>query len=267
MNSLPIGVFDSGLGGLTVLKEIVKLLPNENIIYLGDTARVPYGTRSKEVINNFSFEDANFLLKQDVKCLVIACNTASAMSYKFLKTKIKLPIFEVITPAVKKALKVTKNQKIGVIGTRATIGSNAYDKKIYSENASVKIFSKPCPLFVPFVEEGEIKGGLIEEISKKYLKEIITKKPDTLIMGCTHYPIIESVIKKVTKNSMVLINPGIEVARDLKKYLLENNLQNTNKKNGIHQYFVTDLNDRFLKVAELFLGYKLDGRIKKVNLS
>lgn len=180
----PIGVFDSGLGGLTVTKEIIKIMPNENIIYLGDTARVPYGTRSKDIVRKFSLEDANFLLKKKVKCIVIACNTSSAYAGNFLKKNIKIPVFDVITPAVKGAVKVSKTGNIGVIGTTGTISSGAYKVK----------YLQACPLFVPFIEEGEINSQAIELVAKKYLSWF-KGKIDTLILGCTHYPIISKTIK------------------------------------------------------------------------
>lgn len=250
MNNLPIGIFDSGLGGLTVVKEILKVLPNENFIYLGDTARVPYGTRSKEVIIKFSLEDANFLVGKKVKCIIIACNTSSAVSTNFIKSKIKTPVFDVIQPALKYANTIFKN--IGVIGTRATILSGAY-----KVNESVA-----CPLFVPFIEEGEIKSNALELIAKKYLKNF--KSIDALILGCTHYPIIEKLIQKIVTKKVKLINPEKLVVEEVKNYLTKNNLLNNQKKLGIRQFFVTDLNPRFVKVAEMFLGQIIKPDLKKV---
>ena len=241
----PIGVFDSGLGGLTVVKEIIKLLPNENIIYLGDTARVPYGTRSNEIIKKFSEEDVIFLLRKKVKCIVIACHTSSAVSGNYLKKKFSnIPIFNVVSPVLEK-LKQSK-EKIGVIGTRATINSGVYSKL----NKATQI---PCPLFVPFIEEGEIKGKLIESLVIKYIGKL---KVEILVLACTHYPIIKDIIKKVLPNTK-LINPGILVAEKLKGYLSENNLLNNQKSFGLRNYYVTDLNERFIKVAKMFLGEKI----------
>jgi len=250
----PIGVFDSGLGGLTVVKEIIKLLPNENIIYLGDTARVPYGTRSKEIIKKFSVEDCNFLVKKKVKCIVIACHTSSAVAGRYIKQKFShIPIFDVVTPVLE-CLKESK-KKIGVIGTRATVNSRIYSKL----NKVVQI---PCPLFVPFIEEGEIKGDLIESLVKKYTGNL---KVDTLVMGCTHYPIIAGVISEVLPNTK-LVNPGVLVAKKLKNYLSENNLLNNHKLFGQRYYFVTDLNERFVKVVEMFLEQKITSAIKSIDL-
>lgn len=254
MDNHPIGIFDSGLGGLTVVKEILKLLPNENLIYLGDTARVPYGTRSKESIIKFSFEDASFLLKKKVKCIVIACNTSSALAGKELKKKLKIPVFDVITPALIDARKIPKTGKIGVIGTRGTIGSGAYTVP----------FPKACPLFVPFIEEGEVTGSAIKLVAKEYLSDFKKKKIDTLIMGCTHYPIIRDIIEKEVDNHVKMIDPGLSVARELKSYLEQNNMMNSQTKTGERSYFVTDYTDRFVKVAEMFLGHKIEGNLRKV---
>jgi glutamate racemase len=254
MNNQPIGVFDSGLGGLTVVKEIEKILPNENIVYLGDTARVPYGTRSKEIVKKFSFEDALFLLSKNVKCIVIACNTSSALAGKELKEELKVPVFDVITPAIKDANEISKNGKIGVIGTRGTIDSGAYSVS----------FSKACPLFVPFIEEGIINGAALELVVKEYLSDFKKEEIDTLIMGCTHYPIIKGVIEREIDNNVNLVNPGISVAKVLKEYLIKNKIQNIEEKQGNKEYYVTDYTDRFIKVAELFLGHKIERNLRKV---
>lgn len=252
MKNLPIGIFDSGLGGLSVVKELLKKLPNENFIYLGDTARVPYGTRSKEIIKKFSLEDANFLVNKKVKCIIIACNTSSATAGKIIKSKINLPIFDVISPALKYANIISKN--IGVIGTRATINSKAYKVKE----------SVACPLFVPFIEEGETESKALEIIAKEYLKNF--KNIDALILGCTHYPIIEKLIQQIVGKNIKLINPEKIVVEEVKKYLTENKLLNNQNKLGKKKYYVTDLNDRFVKVAEMFLGQKIKPDLKKIIL-
>ena len=256
MNKQPIGIFDSGLGGLTVVKEIEKILPNENIVYLGDTARVPYGTRSKEIITKFSFEDAVFLLSKNVKCIVIACNTSSALAGAELKNELKIPIFDVVTPALKDAKEISKNGNIGIIGTRGTIDSGAYSVP----------FSKACPLFVPFIEEGVIDGKALELVAKEYLSDFKKENIDTLIMGCTHYPIIKDIIKNELDDNINLIDPGESVAKVLKEYLIKNKMQNTDTKVGERNYFVTDYTERFIKVAEMFLGNKNPLKIIKINL-
>lgn len=251
----PIGIFDSGLGGLTVVKEIVKILPSEDIIYLGDTARVPYGTRSKEIIKKFSIQDVQFLLKKKVKCIVIACHTSSAVAGGFLKKKFKsVPIFDVVSPVLER-LEKSKN-KIGVIGTRATIGSGVYSKL----NKVVQI---ACPLFVPFIEEGEIRGDLIKSLVKKCIENLKVK---TLVLGCTHYPIIKKVIKGVLPD-VDFINPGVLIAERLEDYLIKNNLLNSQEKIGERSYYVTDLNERFINIAEMFLGKNINGNIKQTSLS
>jgi len=253
LDNRPIGVFDSGLGGLTVVKELIKVLPNEDIIYLGDTARVPYGTRSKETVIKFSFDDANFLVNKKVKCIVVACNTASAMAGDDLKKKIKIPVFDVITPALRGAKKISK-LKIGVIGTRGTIGSGAYKAD----------YSVACPLLVPFIEEGYIDSEALKIIIRDYLKPL-KNKISTLILGCTHYPIIESLIQKEIGNNVLLINPGKSVSVEVLNFLTKKKML-SNSKNHKKEFYVTDLTDRFTKVAEMFLGENIKPSLKKINL-
>lgn len=252
-----IGIFDSGLGGLTVVREIIKLLPNEDIVYLGDTARVPYGTRSKETIIEFSIEDANFLLSRNVKCIVIACNTASAFAGEVLKKNINIPVFEVITGAADKAANISRNKKIGVIGTRGTISSEAYQRKLIQRKPDLEIISQPCPLLVPFIEEAEFGSPAMEIVLQSYLEKVKGKEIDTLIMGCTHYPIIKNLIQKYFGNRVSLIDPGVTEAQEVSDYLNKNKLLNGQKKPGERRFYVTDLTHRFLKVAEMFLGGKL----------
>ena len=255
-NNQPIGIFDSGLGGLTVLKQIARMLPHEDLIYLGDNARVPYGNRSKETVIKFSFENASFLLKNKVKCIVIACNTSSALAGNELESKLNVPVFDVIKPALKEARKISKSGKIGVIGTRGTIGSGAYDVP----------FFKACPLFVPFIEEGEADSPALRIVANNYLSELRRDKIDTLIMGCTHYPIIKDTIERVVDNNVTLVDPGMSVARELKSYLQDNSLMNEKRGPGKRKYYVTDYTDRFVKVAEMFLGHKIEDSLEKATL-
>lgn len=243
----PIGIFDSGLGGLTVVKELTKLLPNEDLIYLGDTARVPYGTRSKEVVTKFSLEDADFLLKKNVKCIVIACNTSSAFAGETLKRKLKVPVFEVVGPALKEAKKVSRTGKVGVIGTRGTIGSGAYKVD----------YSISCSLLVPFIEEGDVKSEALKIIIKNYLKPFKDKKINTLILGCTHYPIIENLIQKEIGKSVKLINPEKTVSSEVLKFLTINEMLSGKSSKGENKFYVTDLTERFMKIAGMFLGEKI----------
>ena len=267
MDSRPIGVFDSGLGGLTVVKEIVKALPKEDIIYLGDTARIPYGTRSKEVVVKFAKEDTKFLLGKRVKCVVIACNTASAFAFRCLKNKYSISIFDVITPASKSVLKKSKNKIVGVIGTRGTIASGAYNRELGEKRNGVKIYAQACPLFVPLIEEGEIGGAIIKAVVKKYLRYFLNKPIDTLILGCTHYPIIKQEIKSFLGRNLTYINPGKEVALELKRYLIKNGLLNNKTKKGNTKYFVTDINKNFKETADMFLEKSISTKIQKVSIS
>jgi glutamate racemase len=272
MDKRPVGIFDSGLGGLTVFKQIANLISNEDLIYLGDNARVPYGSRSKETVIRFSFEDANFLLSKNVKCIVIACNTSSAFAGSELKKKLKIPIFDVITPAVSDAVKLSRNGKIGVIGTRGTISSNAYQDKLKiactqrGVNSKLKIYSQACPLFVPFIEEGEFKSRTLEMVARDYLSDLRKDKIDTLIMGCTHYPIIKDIIAKEVDNHVKLVDPGKAVAEELLDYLTKNKMLSRQDIAGKRNYFVTDYTDRFIKVAEMFLGHKIECNLRKVLL-
>lgn len=261
-----MGIFDSGLGGLTVVKEVKKRLPNESIIYLGDTARVPYGTRSKETVTKFSLQDACFLTGQNVKCVVIACNTASALAFKEVKRELTLPVFDVVSAGARSAIKTTKNKKIGVIGTRGTIASQAYQKAIRKQNLKILVYEKACPLFVPLIEEGEITGKIIEMIASKYLNPLRNNKIDTLILGCTHYPIIEDIIREKVGERIVLVNSGEEIAKVLSSFLKERDLEAPKNLNPMRKYYVTDLTERFVKVAEMFLGEKLNGKIEKIVL-
>ena len=264
-NARPIGVFDSGLGGLSVVAELTKILPHENIVYLGDTARVPYGPRSPKTIREFSKENTKFLLSKNVKAVVIACNTSSAVAASFLKKNFKnIPIFEVIKPASRDSVKIGK--RIGVIGTHATIGSGAYQKAIHKYSNDAKVYGKACPLFVPFIEEGELKSDALKIISEEYLSGLKDKKIDTLIMGCTHYPIIESVIQKVLGSRVKLVNPGKSVAGEVAAFLEKDDLLNGQRRLGRTDYFVTDITDRFTKVAEMFLGRKIGKDLRKTNV-
>lgn len=261
---LPIGVFDSGLGGLTVVKELIKLLPHEDILYLGDTARVPYGPRGEDTIKRFSDEDTRFLIGKKVKAVIIACNTSSAVAGDYLKRKYsQIPIFNVIDSASKRA--ALYGNCIGIIGTHATIESGAYSKKIAKFNPSAKIYSGACPLFVPFIEEGEINSPALKLIAKDYLRPL-KGKIDTLIMGCTHYPIIEKIISKEVGSKVKLVNPGELVAQEIAIFLKDLGLLNSQKGRGDVWYFVTDLTKRFTKMAEMFLGKKINHKLQKIEL-
>lgn len=263
MNTSPIGVFDSGIGGLTVVKEILKELPKENLIYLGDTARVPYGTRGKEVITKFAMDLVNFLLKKKVKFLVVACNTISAVCLEEIKKVSLVPVLGVIQPAIEEIISNGFNN-IGVIGTTATISSKVYEKKIKSKNPKAKVFVKSCSLFVPLAEEGLIDHPATKLIAREYLGDL-NGKIDTLILGCTHYPILAEVIQQTVGSKVILVDSAKPTAKKLRQILEEKKLLNNTKKVK-HQFFVTDAPRRVYKIAATLLGSALNGKLRKINL-
>jgi glutamate racemase len=262
----PIGVFDSGIGGLTVLKEIVKEMPGEGTIYLGDTARVPYGIRSQETVIRYSFENTRFLFSKDIKLLIVACNTASSVGLDKIKSVVPIPVIGVIEPGAKAAVKATRNKKIGIIGTEATIRSDSYTRLIKAIDGDVEVCGLACPLFVPLVEEGWTEGDITTKIAKKYLKEIKNKGIDTLVLGCTHYPLLKQVISKVMGKGIRLIDSAVEVAKEVKEILEISGLKRKQKKRPLREFYVTDSPDRFIKVGERFLENKID-HIEKITVS
>lgn len=266
MKHAPIGIFDSGIGGLTVAKQIISLLPNENIIYLGDTARVPYGTRDKKTITQFSLQLVKFLLKQKIKVLVVACNTISATSLLEIKKLSPVPVIGVIDATVQEVLGDTKIRTIGVIGTRATINSKAYEKSIKEINIKVKIISQTCPLFVPLAEEGFINHPASKLIAGEYLKIYKNSKVDTLILGCTHYPILVKLIQRTVGKKIKLIDSALPTAKALKKLLQEKNLLNNGSKKPQLKFYVTDAPERVYKIANLFFDNKFPGKLEKVDI-
>lgn len=265
MRNNPIGIFDSGIGGLTVAKEIVNLLPEESIIYIGDTARVPYGTRSKEVVTRFAKELVYFLLNKNVKVLVVACNTISAQALDEIRKLSPVPVVDVLGPAVKKAVSKTQNKKIGVIGTQGTIGSKAYEHEIKALDSEIEVISVGCPLFVPLAEEGLHQHEATKSIAADYLDHIKESGVDTLILGCTHYPLLLEAIVSAVGPGVRLVDSAKPTAEELKKILKENNLLSKNQ-NPKLEFFVTDAPKRVFKVAGRFFGEKLNGRLKKISL-
>ena len=258
---MSIGVFDSGIGGLTVLKEIRKVLPNEKIFYFGDTARVPYGEKTKELITRYSKEIVEFLLDKEVSAIVVACNTATALALEELRKTFKIPIIGVIKAGAKTAINTTKSGNIGVIGTKATVNSKRYEEEIKKLSENVKVIAKACPLFVPAVEEGILDGKLVDQIIKTYLDDF-EKEIDTLILGCTHYPLLKSAIGEIYTN-LNIVDPARETALDLKEILEEKNLlKNDATKNKEVKYYVTDGKDKFKEIGIMFL----DENIEKVEL-
>ncbi len=261
----PVGVFDSGIGGLTVLKEIIKELPNESTIYLGDTARVPYGIRSPETVTRYSFENTKFLSTKEIKLLVVACNTASSVSLDEIKSRISIPVIGVIEPGAKAAAAATRNKKVGVIGTEATVKSNSYSKAIKAIDESIEVFGIACPLFVPLVEEGWTDGDITSMIAKKYLDGIKHKGIDTVVLGCTHYPLLKKVIAGVMGEGVRLIDSAIETSREIRKTLEVFGLNTEENGSLFRNFYVTDSPERFLKVGENFLGQKIE-HIEKIVL-
>ncbi len=263
----PIGVFDSGIGGLTVAREIMRNLPTEKIVYFGDTARLPYGSKSKETILRYSRQIVEFLQTQQVKAIVIACNTASALALDELEQEIDIPIIGVVKPGAVVASRETTGKKVGVIATEATIRSNLYTELIQAIDPEITVIGKACPLFVPLVEEGWRKDPVTEIVARRYLKELQDKNVDTLILGCTHYPLLRNMIREIMGEHVRLVNPAYETSMVLKKMLEEKNLANpgTEKEEFPYQFFVSDAAEKFTNFANTILPYDVE-RTKQINL-
>ncbi|MCX7913300.1 MAG: glutamate racemase [Thermodesulfovibrionales bacterium] len=261
----PIGIFDSGIGGLTVLKEICRILPDENILYFGDTARVPYGIRSEETVTKYSFECIKFLLQKRIKLLVIACNTVSAVSLKEITKYVDVPVIGVIEPGAKAAVNFTKNKKIGVIGTEATIKAKAYSKAIKELSDKVEVYELACPLFVPLVEEGWTDDLVAKLIAERYLSNLRVKEIDTIVLGCTHYPLLKKVIGEVM-GPINIVDSAIETSKIVREILLQKDLLNNQKNTPVRKYYVTDSPIKFKFLAEKFLNESINN-IEKVMLS
>jgi glutamate racemase len=262
--SQPIGVFDSGIGGLTVVRALTEHLPTENIVYFGDTARVPYGPKSPQVVREYALQDTDALLKHNVKLIVIACNTVSAVALDVVQKRAKVPVIGVILPGADAAVKATIKNRIGVIGTVGTILSNAYTNAIRQLNPGIKVFGQPCPLFVPLAEEGWIDHKATELIAKEYLFPLTLEKIDTLVLGCTHYPILRDIIDKILHHNVTLIDSGEATALAVKKMLKELNIENTSKLKPNLQFWVSDVPHKFTEIGERFLGNKL-GKVQRVE--
>ncbi len=256
MDNRPIGIFDSGVGGLTVLKEVAKILPSEDIVYFGDTARVPYGNKSKSTILKFSRESASFLKKRKVKMIVVACNTSSALAMDNLKKSFNIPILGVIAAGVEKAINITTNKKIAVIGTKSTIRSGSYQKLIRKKAKGIKVYSKSCPLFVPLVEEGILSGPIVAAAMEMYLKDLRSKGVDTIILGCTHYPLLKSQISSYFKSTVVVNSPK-EVANQVQNILELKKMLNKGKRRSKVEFYLSDEPKEFVRLAKLFLKRKI----------
>ncbi|RMG61511.1 MAG: glutamate racemase [Deltaproteobacteria bacterium] len=261
----PIGIFDSGVGGLTVLVELRKRLPGESFIYFGDTGRVPYGIKGKETVTRYSIEIVNHLVvSHDVKALVVACNTASALAFSDLKKIYRIPLYDVVTPAVERALKATKNGRVGVIGTRSTISSGAYRDALRLRNGKVRVYQQACPLFVPLVEEGWVENEVTRMVASEYLSPLVAQRIDTLILGCTHYPFLIPVLKQFLGPSVQVIDSASSVAEEVASSLTSHGMK-AKRRRGRVKYLVTDDPERFAEFARERVGEVVE-EIERVSL-
>ncbi len=245
----PIGVFDSGIGGLTVVKALRDLLPNENISYLGDTARVPYGPKSPETVQRYAIELAEMLTKEKAKALVVACNTVSSVALPALTQRFPVPVIGVIEPGARAALAASRNRRIGVIGTRATIRSGAYEKALQAEDPNVHVISRACPLLVPLIEEGLLRDDVTEQIILRYLDPLLEDEIDTLVLGCTHYPLLTGAIARVLRRQIMIVDSAQNCARAVEQMLDQESLRAAPLNNGKLNVALTDSADNFLNVA------------------
>lgn len=260
-----IGIFDSGVGGLTVLREITRLLPQEDTIYFGDTARVPYGTKSPETVTRYAQEITSFLVRRDIKLLVVACNTASAVALPHLKRMFSIPVVGVIEPGAERAVSATLNGRIGVIGTSATIRSSAYTRAIKRKKSDAIVLTRACPLFVPLAEEGWVDNQVARLTAEIYLQELKEAAIDTLVLGCTHYPLLKTLISDVMGEGVTLVDSAAETARTVASILAERKIMRPSSEVGNHSCFVSDIPAGFVRVGNRFLGGKL-GDVYQVNL-
>lgn len=261
LNHAPIGVFDSGVGGLTVAREIMRQIPDERIVYFGDTARVPYGSKSPNTIIRYSRQIIRFLRTKNVKAIVVACNTASAFALETIKPELDIPIIGVVKPGAKVAARTTENGKIGVIGTEGTIRSEIYTKTIHRENKDAQVMGRACPLFVPLVEEGWIKDPVTVAVAERYLQPFKESDIDTLILGCTHYPLLRSTVREIMGEGVNLVNPAYETAVELRRLLAEQGIANDGKiqnREEKYQFYVSDAAEKFMQFANSILPYDIE---------
>ena len=256
----PVGVFDSGVGGLTVAREIMRNLPSEKIVYFGDTARVPYGSKSRETVIRYSQQIIRFLQEQQVKAIVIACNTASAFALDTVKENLDIPVLGVIESGTKVAAAETKNKRVGVIGTTGTVGSGIHEMFLKKQDPEITVIGKACPLFVPLVEEGWLHDPVTVEVTRRYLSELEEKGIDTLILGCTHYPLLRSTIREVMGEGVRLVNPAYETALELLELLTKEDLLSREKEQEEfpYRFYVSDLADKFKDFANSILPYDVE---------
>lgn len=263
----PVGVFDSGVGGLTVAREIMRNLPSEKIVYFGDTARVPYGSKSRETVIRYSRQIIRFLQEQQVKAIVVACNTASAFALDAVRDEFDIPIIGVIESGARVAAEETKNKRVGVIGTVGTVGSGIHAEFLKKLDPEITVFGKACPLFVPLVEEGWLHDPVTVEVASRYLKELQEKEIDTLILGCTHYPLLRSTIREIMGENVRLVNPAYETALELGKLLEEKGILSlgTEQEDFPYRFYVSDLADKFKDFANSILPYDVE-MTKKIDI-
>ncbi len=264
MNEKPIGVFDSGIGGLTVVRAIHRRLPHENMVYFGDTARVPYGPKSPQVVREYAAQDAGFLTSHDVKLIVVACNTVSAVALDVVTKQARVPVVGVIHPGAAEARSATRSKRVGVIGTIATISSGAYTHALRQLDPSITVVPQACPLFVPLAEEGWTDHAVTHMVAKEYLFPLKLEKIDTLILGCTHYPVLRTAIQAALDGTVTLIDSGEAAAHDVERLLDAEGLRNQSSQRANLRFFVSDLPAKFTEVGERFLGEKM-GRVHRVG--
>lgn len=264
MSTKPIGVFDSGIGGLTVVHALTRQLPHENIVYFGDTARVPYGPKSPQVVRDYAAQDVDFLLSKDVKMVVIACNTVSAVALDVVQKHARMPVVGVIQPGAIRAVKASTRKRVGIIGTTGTVNSKAYNNAIRGIDRDVLVYAQACPLFVPLAEEGWVDHKVTDLVAREYLFPLKLEKIDTLILGCTHYPVLRNAIASVMESGVTLIDSGEAAAAEVERLLDEQRLRNTSTHRPNLQFYVSDVPAKFTEVGERFLGQKM-GRVHRVE--
>ena len=260
-----IGVFDSGVGGLTVVREIMRQLPNENVIYFGDTARVPYGSKSKQTVLKYSKQIVRFLRTKNVKAIVFACNTASALALEEMREEIDIPVIGVVRPGAKMAATMSKTKSVGIIGTEGTIKSGIYTEYIRRLDPSITVVGKACPLFVPLVEEGLLEDRITHDMVDRYLSELKPYNVDALVLGCTHYPLLMNPIKRYMGEGVTLVNPAYETAKGLKEILSAKGMLNDKKHNSTYEFYVSDGVDKFKAFADDVLPVNVD-EVKVVDI-
>ncbi len=265
MDNRPIGVFDSGLGGLSCVKELMRIMPGEDVIYFGDTGRVPYGSRSQETLMKYVRQDIRFLKSFDIKMIIIACGTASSAVLPWIGDELDTKIMGVVQPASKRATETTKNGKIGVLGTAATVKYGKYVEDIKKLSPKAQVFQKACPMFVPLVENGYVDSDVTEIIAREYLAEIKEKAVDTLILGCTHYPLLKDIIQEVTGDGVELIDSGAAAAQSAYEFLKNADMLNT-KALGEYKYFVSDSTEDFAKLGSIFLSKPIGENVEKIDI-